>query len=99
MKILDFSDQEAENQLQDLNEILTMAIWARFAEGKDTKSLGEAPKPEEIELFIKNNYTQEEAQNIFTKESGKIIGEYLKEITKDAPQDKIDQIKTILSVE
>lgn len=96
MKILDFSDEQIEKQVKELGEVLVMTIWIKLIEGKDSSAIQGEPNEDDIKNFVKDNYSPEEAEKIIETESEKIITGYFTEIMKDAPQEKLEQIKTIL---
>lgn len=97
MVILNFSEEEIAKQTSSLGEVLIMSAWAKASEGKDTSAISQKPTQEELQAFLKANYTPEEIQKIMQEEGEKVIGGYLAEITKGVAQDKLDKIDVVLA--
>ena len=88
---LGFSKKEAESQLQELNELLAIAMGNIFIKN------GDKVKPEEFDSYLKNNYTQEEIEQTSLKTYVKETKEYFGAITKGLSQDKIDKFYEIIT--
>jgi len=70
-----FSLEEAESQIEEVGKIITMAILHRLLKEKtEVKEL----TLENIEKFLKDNFTVQYLKLVVEEESQKIVQEYLK---------------------
>ena len=80
-----FSADDANPQIAKIGDIVSIAIITRLLKEKpDIKD----KMTENFEELLEQNFSPKYIKQVTQEESGKIVGEYLTEITKNFPEDK-----------
>lgn len=82
LKMIGFTQNEIELQSQKLGELILKSIIIKLLQTKKVGQINVSNNPKVLDEFIKNNFSKDELQEIVTKESQRIVGEYLQAITK-----------------
>jgi hypothetical protein len=95
-ELLGFSNQEAEQHLEELGNTLTVKIITKLLEGKNFEK-NENTSIEEITNFINKQYKQEEMSAIVDEEASDFLHSYFKVILKDDDEEKLSEIEKIIN--
>lgn len=89
-----FTKEEAKYQIEEIGEIVSKLILARLLKEQsvDTNNL----TPKELKNFFKTNFQAEYINSVIQEESGKIIGSYLTQITKNLSEDKKQKFYSLI---
>lgn len=82
-----FSEGEADKQLSELGDVVSLKFVEKVIEAKKG-TLNGIIDTSNIEEFIKNNLSPEETIRILQEDITPLVNEYWTEITKDLPREK-----------
>ncbi len=96
LKILNFSEQEAEKQLFELSEIINLKIILKLFKGKTLEERDKFNNSEEIKEFIEKNYSPEEIKQVIKKVTKETIQEYFEILFGGMSQQEAEKVSLLL---
>lgn len=97
-KILDFSEKEITKQLARIGQLLMMQISIEALARKGYKTNDGKFDYNDIEKFLKENYSQEKVKNISKEVGNKFITNYFANVLKNISKEQETKIKAILGL-
>ena len=90
-----FSEDTAKKQLNEMSEIITMAILKRLMDEKNI-SIDELNTAEDFQKAFSSNYTKEELEKIIKEEAGKIFYKYFSRILIKCNEETLKKVESIV---
>ena len=96
LEILNFSPAEINARMQKLTELILLNISTNLLLEKNYRSKNGKMNFEEIEKFIKENYSPNEVKKIVKESATATIADYFEQILKNVSKEKLAQIEKML---
>ena len=99
LKVLGYSDVEANAQLEKLGNVLMMEIAAEVLSRKGYESENDIPNKNEIADFLQKQYNEEEIDELIRSVSNDVVSGYLVEILDSVADEKKVLVRKIFDPE
>jgi hypothetical protein len=97
LKILNFSEEDINKQLAQLEILISLSVTAEILKIKGFQLTDSEISKEEAEIILKEKTSPEEVREIGKEISSKFLSDYFDAITENITEEQIKKIQEILS--